>query len=176
MSYDEVIKAISSGFAQFTWLDVLDIIIICVLLYKLIIWTKETRAYEVLKGLGLLFLCSVASQLLQLNTLSWLLDAFLKSGTIIVVLVVLFGVVMRTLSTGIRSEDRLGSFICTGIAGAILAQILINVGMNLRVLPVIGITLPFYSAGGTSVLMMYICVGLILSVYMHNKKTLFGNE
>ena len=93
-----------------------------------------------------------------------------------VVLVVLFGVVVRTLSTGIRSEDRLGSFICTGIAGAILAQILINVGMNLRVLPVIGITLPFYSAGGTSVLMMYICVGLILSVYMHNKKTLFGNE
>lgn len=90
MSYDEVIKAISSGFAQFTWLDALDIIIIFLLLYKLIIWTKETRAYEVLKGIGLLFLCSVASQLLQLNTLSWLLDAFLKSGSIIIVLVVLF--------------------------------------------------------------------------------------
>ncbi len=90
MSYDEVIKAISSGFAQFTWLDALDIIIIFILLYKLIIWTKETRAYEVLKGIGLLFLCSVASQLLQLNTLSWLLDAFLKSGSIIIVLVVLF--------------------------------------------------------------------------------------
>ena len=90
MSYDEVIKAISSGFAQFTWLDALDIIIIFILLYKLIIWTKETRAYEVLKGIGLLFLCSVASKLLQLNTLSWLLDAFLKSGSIIIVLVVLF--------------------------------------------------------------------------------------
>ena len=90
MSYDEVIKAISSGFAQFTWLDALDIIIIFLLLYKLIVWTKETRAYEVLKGIGLLFLCSVASQLLQLNTLSWLLDAFLKSGSIIIVLVVLF--------------------------------------------------------------------------------------
>lgn len=90
MSYDEVIKAISSGFAQFTWLDALDIIIIFILLYKLIIWTKETRAYEVLKGIGLLFLCSVASQLLQLNTLSWLLDAFLKSGSIIIVLVILF--------------------------------------------------------------------------------------
>lgn len=90
MSYDEVIKAISSGFAQFTWLDALDIVIIFILLYKLIIWTKETRAYEVLKGIGLLFLCSVASQLLQLNTLSWLLDAFLKSGSIIIVLVVLF--------------------------------------------------------------------------------------
>jgi diadenylate cyclase len=90
LSYDEVIKAISSGFAQFTWLDALDIIIIFLLLYKLIVWTKETRAYEVLKGIGLLFLCSVASQLLQLNTLSWLLDAFLKSGSIIIVLVVLF--------------------------------------------------------------------------------------
>ena len=90
MSYDEVIKAISSGFAQFTWLDALDIIIIFLLLYKLIVWTKETRAYEVLKGIGLLLLCSVASQLLQLNTLSWLLDAFLKSGSIIIVLVVLF--------------------------------------------------------------------------------------
>ena len=44
----------------------------------------------------------------------------------------------------------------------------------LRVLPVIGVTLPFYSAGGSSVLMLYICVGLVLSVYMHNTKSLFG--
>ncbi|CCX41732.1 putative uncharacterized protein [Clostridium sp. CAG:1024] len=102
MSYDEVIKAISSGFAQFTWLDALDIIIIFLLLYKLIVWTKETRAYEVLKGIGLLFLCSVASQLLQLNTLSWLLDAFLKSGSIIIVLVVLFQPELR------RVLERLG--------------------------------------------------------------------
>ena len=35
-------------------------------------------------------------------------------------------------------------------------------------------TLPFYSAGGSSVLMLYICVGLVLSVYMHNTKKLFG--
>ncbi|MFR8716758.1 MAG: FtsW/RodA/SpoVE family cell cycle protein [Faecalibacterium prausnitzii] len=33
-----------------------------------------------------------------------------------------------------------------------------------------GVTLPFYSAGGSSVLMLYICVGLVLSVYMHNTK------
>ena len=50
----------------------------------------------------------------------------------------------------------------------------VNVGMNLRVLPVIGVTLPFYSAGGSSVLMLYICVGLVLSVYTHNTKKLFG--
>ena len=40
--------------------------------------------------------------------------------------------------------------------------------------PVIGVTLPFYSAGGSSVLMLYICVGLVLSVYSHNTKSLFG--
>ena len=56
-----------------------------------------------------------------------------------------------------------------------MAQIAVNVGMNLRVLPVIGVTLPFYSAGGSSVLMLYICVGLVLSVYMHNTKSLVGS-
>lgn len=54
-------------------------------------------------------------------------------------------------------------------------QVIINLGMNLAVLPVIGVTLPFFSGGGTSALMMYLCVGLVLSVYMHNKKSLFDH-
>ena len=82
--------------------------------------------------------------------------------------------VHKVVATGAGSEDMLGSFICAGIGGALMAQIFVNVGMNLRVLPVIGVTLPFYSAGGSSVLMLYICVGLVLSVYMHNTKKLFG--
>ena len=91
-----------------------------------------------------------------------------------VVLGVLLAIVCKTFATGARSEDLLGTFICAGIGGALMAQIFVNVGMNLRVLPVIGVTLPFYSAGGSSVLMLYICVGLVLSVYMHNSKKLFG--
>ena len=91
-----------------------------------------------------------------------------------VVLGILFALVCKTFATGARSEDMLGSFICAGIGGALMAQIAVNVGMNLRVLPVIGVTLPFYSAGGASVLMRYICVGLVLSVYMNNTKKLFG--
>ena len=86
----------------------------------------------------------------------------------------LLALVIKTFATGARSEDLLGSYICAGIGGALMAQIAVNVGMNLRVLPVIGVTLPFYSAGGSSVLMLYICVGLVLSVYMHNTKSLFG--
>ena len=91
-----------------------------------------------------------------------------------VVLGVLVAIVIKTFATGAKSEDLLGSFICAGIGGALMAQIAVNVGMNLRILPVIGVTLPFYSAGGSSVLMLYICVGLVLSVYMHNTKKLFG--
>ena len=91
-----------------------------------------------------------------------------------VVLGVLLAIIIKTFATGACSEDMLGSFICAGIGGAFMAQIFVNVGMNLRLLPVIGVTLPFYSAGGSSVLMLYICVGLVLSVYMHNTKKLFG--
>ena len=71
-----------------------------------------------------------------------------------VVLGVLLALVIKTFATGARSEDLLGSYICAGIGGALMAQIAVNVGMNLRVLPVIGVTLPFYSAGGSSVLML----------------------
>ena len=105
--------------------------------------------------------------------LSWIGNATGFVGCC-VVLGILFALVCKTFTTGARSEDMLGSFICAGIGGALMAQIAVNVGMNLRVLPVIGVTLPFYSAGGSSVLMLYICVGLVLSVYMHNTKKLFG--
>ncbi len=102
MAYDDIIKAITSGFRQFSFLDLLDIAIIAVLLYKLIIWTKETRAYEVLKGVGLLFLCSVVSTLLSLNTLSWILGSILTSGSVIIVLFILFQPEIR------RVLERLG--------------------------------------------------------------------
>jgi rod shape determining protein RodA len=107
--------------------------------------------------------------------LSWIGNAVGFVGTMLV-LGVLFGVVIRTFATAMRSEDPLGSYICVGVGGAMLAQIIVNVGMNLRILPVIGVTLPFYSAGGSSVLMLYLCVGLVLSVYMHNKKSLFSAD
>ena len=89
---------------------------------------------------------------------------------------VLVAIAVRTLTTGLRSKDRMGTYICTGVFAAIAWQIVINLGMNLGVLPVIGVTLPFLSAGGTSALMMYLSVGLVLSVYTHNKQTLFGKK
>ena len=48
-------------------------------------------------------------------------------------------------------------------------QSIINIGMVLGVLPVIGITLPFMSAGGTSIITSFVSMGLVMSVYSFNK-------
>lgn len=63
-----------------------------------------------------------------------------------------------------HSRDALGTYICIGMMALIGFQSLINLGMNLRVLPVIGITLPFFSDGGSSVATLYLGIGLVLSV------------
>lgn len=91
----------------------------------------------------------------------------------IAVLALLLGLATRTLYTARRSEDSLGYFICIGIFAMLLWQVIINVGMCLFLMPVIGITLPLLSAGGTSVLTTYLAIGVALSVYMHNRTTLF---
>ena len=85
MSYDVFAKAIASGLSQIRILDLIDIIVIAIIIYKLIVLTKETRAYQVLKGMGILFLCAVVCDLLQIQTLSWLLSSFLSSGLILAV-------------------------------------------------------------------------------------------
>lgn len=90
------------------------------------------------------------------------------------VLALLCALCVRTLRTGLRADDELGFLICVGVFGVFLAQTVINVGMNLTLLPVIGVTLPFFSSGGTSVVMLFLCVGLVLSVYRYRPHDLFG--
>ncbi len=110
MNYSDIWNTITSGLSQWNWFsDTLDIFIMAILIYKLIIWTKETRALEVLKGIALLFVCSVISQLLSLNTLTWLLDSILKSGSIIIILFILFQPeIRRVLEKLGRSGKRIG--------------------------------------------------------------------
>ena len=88
----------------------------------------------------------------------------------LVVLGVLFSIAFKTLATGLRSEDQCGSYICIGIFAAMFFQITINLGMNLQVLPVIGVTLPFFSAGGSSLVVLFVSIGLALSVYRNRYK------
>ena len=83
----------------------------------------------------------------------------------IAVFAILLAIIIRVIHVGVISNDRKGLIICSGIFGMLLSQLLVNVGMCLAVLPVIGVTLPFFSAGGTSLVCLYLGIGLVLSVY-----------
>ncbi len=75
---------------------------------------------------------------------------------------------IRILMIGRKSRERSTNLICSGMAAMIMGQTVINVGMCLMLLPVIGITLPFFSAGGSSNLGVFLGIGLVLSIYRHN--------
>ncbi len=69
------------------------------------------------------------------------------------------------------SRDDLGKYICFGYFGIIALQSISNIGMCLALLPVMGVTLPFFSAGGSSAACMYFGIGLVQSVYMRRKES-----
>ncbi len=70
-------------------------------------------------------------------------------------------------------KDPMGRLIVVGLAAFIVAQVIINVGMNLGLLPIIGITLPFVSAGGSSMLAVWMMTGLITNVAMRKPEPPF---
>ncbi len=90
-------------------------------------------------------------------------------GCIALMLALAF-IVYRIVKVGMKSNDYPGKLLCMGIAVMIGSQIAVNVGMCLMLLPCIGITLPFMSAGGSSNLCIYIGMGLVFSVYRFNKE------
>ena len=86
----------------------------------------------------------------------------------VVVLFALFVVLlMRGLQTAASSRDPFGRLMATGICTYILFQVFINVGVNIRLVPVTGIPLPFISQGGSSLLTLFIALGILQSVRMH---------
>ena len=81
------------------------------------------------------------------------------------VLILLCLIIIRCFWVGIRSQDTLRRMVCFGVASALMFQVIINVGMNIGVMPVIGLTLPFISYGGSSAVTMYLMLGLVSGVY-----------
>lgn len=74
-------------------------------------------------------------------------------------------IIIRVIYISTVSKDRAGKIICAGAFGMLAAQLIINTGMVMALLPVIGVTLPFFSAGGSSLVCLFISVGLVTSVY-----------
>jgi rod shape determining protein RodA len=85
-------------------------------------------------------------------------------------LLVITMVIHRCLRAARMARDQFGALICYGVAFLILFQSAFNVGMNLNLLPVSGIPLPFFSYGGSSLLTSLLGVGLVESVILRHKK------
>ena len=82
------------------------------------------------------------------------------------VLLFLFGALAyRIIKIGKQSRNYAAEIMCYGVAFMLMAQVIVNIGMCLMFLPVIGITLPFISAGGSSTVCLYLSIGLVMSVY-----------
>lgn len=79
----------------------------------------------------------------------------------------LVAIILRILYVGAHSQSYFYRQVCVGIAGTLMFQIIINIGMCLGVAPVIGLTLPFFSYGGSSMMSLFIAMGVISSVRMH---------
>lgn len=80
-------------------------------------------------------------------------------------MVLLFAIVARCIWVGRQSHDYMRRMICFGAASSLLFQIILNVGMCIGVSPVIGLTLPLISYGGSSVVTTYAMLGLVSGVY-----------
>ena len=77
--------------------------------------------------------------------------------------------IWRALRISTLSKNLFGSLIAAGIAAMLLFQVFVNVGMNLGVMPVTGIPLPLMSYGGSSVLVTFMAIGLLQSVYVQSQ-------
>jgi len=86
-------------------------------------------------------------------------------------IIVLAYICLKIFSDSRITRDRLGRFMCMGAFGLIFTHCVMNIGMVLKVAPVIGVPLPFLSAGGTAMVSMYAIIGIVLSTYSHRGVT-----
>lgn len=88
----------------------------------------------------------------------------------LLVIGLIVALLFRTLQIAYKSSDYLGSYICFGFFGMIVSQAIFNLGMCLSLLPVMGVTLPFFSSGGSSAACLYLGLGLVQSVFMQKNE------
>ena len=112
---------------------------------------QQTRSLLTLGG-GKIFIFSVIGE--ELGLVGCLLT-----------LALLTAIVLRCVYVARHAKTRLESYVCIGVAGMIIFQVIVNVGMCLFVMPVIGLTLPFISYGGSSLVMLFAAMGLVSGVH-----------
>jgi len=90
-----------------------------------------------------------------------------------VIVILLVIIIVRCIYIGIKSNNLLGLLVCTGIAAKLIAQTIENIGMCLGLFPVIGITLPFFSYGGSSLVTCFAALGIVSGIKMRPKSIKF---
>jgi rod shape determining protein RodA len=87
-----------------------------------------------------------------------------------VIVLALYGVVLFTgMKIAGQARDRLGKLLAVGVVTLLFSHVFINIGMNIRIMPVTGVPLPLLSYGGSSVLGSLIAMGLLQNVYIYRK-------
>ncbi len=100
---------------------------------------------------------------------SSLAEEFGFIGALLLIVLLLF-VIYRCLRAARIARDRFGALICYGVALLLLFQGAFNIGMNMNLLPVSGLPLPFFSYGGSSLLSSLLGIGLVESVILRHKR------
>ena len=83
----------------------------------------------------------------------------------VVTMLMELGLIARCVYVGVRCQDYMRRLVCFGAASALMFQVMINVGMCIGVMPVIGLTLPLISYGGSSVVTIFAMLGLVSGAY-----------
>ncbi len=85
----------------------------------------------------------------------------------VLLLAILAAIILRCVWVGRHASSPFAAYTAMGVSGMLLAQVVFNVGMCLFVLPVMGLTLPFISHGGSSVITLYAAMGIVSSIKAH---------
>lgn len=93
-------------------------------------------------------------------------------GTFIV-LFLYFTLIWRGFRIGFQAKDKTGSIIATGVVSMFLFHILENVGMNIGIMPITGIPLPFLSFGGTSMIANIVAISILSNIWARHQKIMF---
>ena len=87
-----------------------------------------------------------------------------------------FLIIMLGIGIAARTREPFGRLVAVGIVAMFSIQVFINVGVNLALMPVTGLTLPFVSYGGSSLLTCFIALGLLINVGMHKEPVLADED